>query len=60
MPSSSVAPLLAVVACTHNLTQPAYYFSPGLQGGSSQYLRGQGEGWLEGDFTSTVSTLAAA
>ena len=55
-------PLLAAVGtaaatastCTHNLTEPAYYFNASLQGGSSQYLQGQGTGWLEGDFSSTA------
>ena len=50
------APAVAPIAssCRWNLTQPAYYLSGSLPGGSSQYLRGQGRGWLEGDFTSTA------
>ena len=42
------------VTCRWNITQPAYYFSSHLPGGSSQYLSGQGAGFIEGDFDSTA------
>ena len=50
----------AAVSCLYNLTQPEYHLlKPDAHGhykwgGSSQYLSGQGQGWLEGDFDSTA------
>eukprot|EP01052_Picozoa_sp_SAG31_P001948 SAG31_NODE_65_length_28565_cov_8.402914_29_plen_1206_part_00 len=50
----------AAASCLYNLTQPAYHLLKAdahghyKWGGSSQYLSGQGQGWLEGDFDSTA------